>query len=84
MIKVRFTVDVSDYRPVVWPIKYPYWCTGYDADIIPILVAYVDSQEQLLEYWPEAENINVMQEAEVLVIEYSDRFPKPSWYEQGE
>lgn len=32
MLRARFYVSKKkchgDYRPVKWPIKYPYWCTG--------------------------------------------------------
>lgn len=32
MIRARFYIKKSDcgndYRPVKWPIKYPYWCSG--------------------------------------------------------
>lgn len=26
--RVRFEVPVDDYRPVSWPIPYPYWCSS--------------------------------------------------------
>jgi hypothetical protein len=32
MIRARFYIKKSDcdndYRPVKWPIKYPYWCSA--------------------------------------------------------
>ncbi len=32
MIRARFFVEKKkcdgDYRPLIWPIQYPYWCTG--------------------------------------------------------
>lgn len=32
MIRAKFYIKFkdcgNDYRPVKWPIKYPYWCTG--------------------------------------------------------
>ena len=76
MLRVRFEVDEEDYRPVKWPIKHPYWCSGY-SDTHNILVAYVDDLDQLLELWPDAENVDIMEED----TEYSftDRFPKPDW-----
>lgn len=50
MLRIRFTVDINevegDYRPIKWPIKYPYWCSGEnDKDFI--LIAYVDSLDEL-------------------------------------
>lgn len=80
MIKVRFhTSSVEDYRPIKWPIKHPYWCTGFAGDMsYAILVAYVDSKEQLLELWPEAYNLDVFEE-NVTEYKFSGRFPKPEW-----
>ena len=71
MIRARFYIkkkDCSnDYRPVKWPIKYPYWCTGESNDCF-ILVAYADSVEQITELWPEA---CFIEPAEVDKIEFT-------------
>lgn len=52
MIRARFYLRFkdcgNDYRPVQWPIKYPYWCTGESSDAF-ILVAYADNVEQIME-----------------------------------
>ena len=45
------------------------------------MIAYVKSVEQLKEFWPEAADIDVDERVE---ITYTDRFPKPSWYESDE
>jgi hypothetical protein len=82
MICVRFFVRDEDYRPVKWPIKYPYWCTGYGEDRegeYATLVAYADNVEQLMELWPDAEAIDVFKE-DVDKCVFSSRFPKPDWY----
>lgn len=79
MLRIRFKQPTDDYRPVKWPIDYPYWCTGYDSYDIPILVAYVESIEQLYELWPEAQDI---EQKEVQKIEETSRFPFPDWYIQ--
>ena len=80
MIWTRFYVNIKkvngDYRPVVWPIKYPYWCSGESSTDF-IIVAYVDSLDELYKQWPEAHNID---SEEVKKIEFSSRFPKPDWY----
>lgn len=80
MIRARFYVDKEkcegDYRPLKWPIKYPYWCSGESEDSF-VLVAYVDSIEELKELWPEASDIEYSEEDEV---SFSSRFPKPDWY----
>ena len=75
MIRARFKTDVSDYRPVNWPIKHPYWCTGYTDDH-SIVVAYADDEEELLLNWPDAEDIDAQEVAE---YQFSSRFPKPDW-----
>lgn len=47
MIKARFYIKKSDcgndYRPVKWPIKYPYWCSGESDDSF-ILVVYAEDE----------------------------------------
>lgn len=84
MIRARFYVNKEkcegDFRPVKWPIKYPYWCTGEGYDYF-VLVAYADSIDELTELWPEASNID---SADVGEISFSDRFPKPEWYKGSE
>ena len=80
MIWCRFYLDKEkvdeDYRPLVWPIKYPYWCTGEVGEYFT-LVAYIDSFKDLYKQWPEAENID----SEIVnEITFTDRFPRPSWY----
>lgn len=83
MIRSRFFVSKKecegDYRPVKWPIQYPYWCTGENANYF-ILVAYVDNINKLMDLWPEATNID---SEEVDKIVFSGRFPKPDWYKEN-
>lgn len=80
MIRARFYTSAEDYRPVVWPIKHPYWCTGYSGDgEKATIVAYADSVEQLLEWWPDAARVNVLDEG-LDTYEFSERFPRPDWF----
>ena len=55
MIRARFYIKKSDcgndYRPVKWPIKYPYWCSGESDDSF-ILVAYAEDEDSIKELWP--------------------------------
>lgn len=48
MIRARFFVNKEecegDYRPLEWPIQYPYWCTG-ENDSYFVLVAYINSMK---------------------------------------
>ena len=76
-LRCRFQANEEDYRPVTFPPPGPYWCSGYGNDHA-VIVAYVRSEEQITEYWPEATDIDVMSEGPV---SFSDRFPKPDWYE---
>lgn len=78
--RARFTVPEDDYRPVTWPIDHPYWCSGYSAEG-SILIAYVESKEQLLKLWPDALNIDMGGDPEGS-YSFSDRFAKPEWYQE--
>ena len=84
MIRARFYVKKkdcdNDYRPVKWPIKYPYWCTGESPDCF-IIVTYADNVEHIMELWPEA---CFIESKEVDAIEFTSRFPKPKWYNKKE
>lgn len=76
MIRARFRAHPDDPRPVKFPPPYPWWHTG-SGDDYSIVVAYADSEDQILEYWPEATDIDAEERDE---ITYTDRFPKPDWY----
>ena len=76
MLRIRFHANPDDYRPVKWPVKYPFWCSGYGENF-SVVIAYVDSVDELMELWPEASNLDIEERAE---ITFTDRFPKPSWY----
>jgi hypothetical protein len=81
MIRCRFKIDMAecgnDYRPVVWPIKHPYWCSGQGHDYF-ILVAYADDEDEILTNWPEAWELD---SEEVLEYTFTSRFPKPDWFD---
>lgn len=78
MIRARFKVLDEDYRPIKWPIKHPYWCTGYGGDGRAILVAYADDEEEILANWPDAHDIDISEATEYT---FTSRFPKPDWFE---
>ena len=75
MIRVRFHANETDYRPVKWPVKHPFWCTGY-GDGYSIVVAYADNVEEILENWPEATELDIEECSEYT---FTSRFPKPVW-----
>lgn len=76
MIRARFYIKKSDcgndYRPVKWPIKYPYWCSGESDDSF-ILVAYAEDEDSIKELWPEAYDINVLEKD--TEVKFTLRFP---------
>ncbi len=80
MIRARFKANESDYRPVVWPVKHPYWCSGY-SESNSIVIAYADNKSEILTNWPEAEEIDI---EEVQEYCFTDRFPKPDWFSSQE
>jgi hypothetical protein len=86
MIRARFYCNAQDYRPVEWPVKHPYWCTGYSFDTNTdlqkaVIVAYADNIEEIQRLWPDAERIDA-DEAESYV--FTDRFKKPHWLTEQE
>jgi hypothetical protein len=78
VLRVRFKTKHKDYRPAIWPIQHPYWCSGH-GEGYHILLAYVDSIEQLREQWPEAYDLD---SEEVTEYQFSSRFPKPDWFKK--
>lgn len=85
MIRARFYIKKSDcdndYRPVKWPIKYPYWCSAETYNSF-VLVAYAEDEDSIKELWPEAYDIDVSEKD--TEIKFTSRFPKPKWYELQE
>jgi hypothetical protein len=75
MIRARFHANADDFRSINWPVKHPYWCSGY-GDNYSVVVAYADNEEEILKNWPEATEI---ESTEVDSYVFSDRFPKPDW-----
>lgn len=80
MIRARFKANANDYRSINWPVKYPYWCSGYAGDMsYSIVVAYAEDEDEICKNWPEAFDI----ECEVVDrCEFSSRFQKPDWYSE--
>lgn len=79
MIRARFHANADDYRPVKFPPPHPYWCSGYAGDeSYSIIVAYADDEAQILEYWPEATEIDA---EPVDGYVFTDRFAKPKWFQ---
>lgn len=78
MLRVRFKANGRDYRPVNWPVKHPYWCTGKAVDNAhSIVVSYADDEQYIYANWPEASDLDVQECAEYT---FTDRFPRPAWW----
>lgn len=77
MYRIRFKTNSADPRPINWPIKHPYWISGYDSDDNTIIISYADSKAYILDNWPEAFDLDV---EKVDSYSFSSRFPKPKWF----
>ena len=78
MLRVRFKSDAEDFRPVNWPLKHPWWCSG-TGDGYAIIISYADDEQYILDNWPEAEDLDC---EEVDKYMFNDRFPKPDWFKE--
>jgi len=76
MLRVRFKANLEDCRPMSWPLKHPYWCTG-ETDEHSVMVAYVDDITELMRSWPEAVDIEY---EKVMGYSFTPRFPRPEWF----
>lgn len=77
--RYRFTTRfVDDYRPLIFNPKYPFWCSGY-GDETATIIAWLPADEDLLKYWDDADDIDYTEHSE---IKFSDRFPRPSYFEE--
>lgn len=64
-----------------WPVKHPYWCSGYAGDMsYAIVISYADDTDYIFKNWPEAEDLDV---EEVKGYVFTDRFPRPDWFKEG-
>ena len=80
--RYRFkTKSVDDYRPIIFNPKYPWWCSGYAGDeSYATIVCYLPRKENLKKYWDDAFDIDFTEEEKV---EFSDRFPKPEYFDSN-
>lgn len=77
-IRSRFKANLDDSRPVKWPPPGPWWETGFN-DEHAVVVAYTKTKKQVLEFWPEARDID---SEKVAKIEFTSRFRKPKWWNE--
>ena len=77
MIRVRFKANYDDPRPIKWPVKHPYWITGYSIDeTYSTIVSYADDEQYIYDNWPEAKDLDI---EIVEAYTFTSRFPKPDW-----
>ncbi len=76
MLRIRFKTNSEDYRPINWPLKHPYWCSGY-GEGYATLISYADDESYIMDNWPEAYDLDPSEETEYL---FTSRFPKPKWF----
>lgn len=82
MIRARFHANANDPRPINWPLKHPYWVTGYGewaGEGYATIVAYADDEAEILANWPEAADSDI-ESIPVDGYTFTDRFPKPDWF----
>ena len=77
MLRIRFHANHDDPRPIRWPVKHPYWITGY-GNRYSTIVSYADDIQYVLDNWPEATTLTVQN---VDDYEFTSRFPKPEWWQ---
>lgn len=80
-IRCRFCCASGDPSPIKWPPPGPYWCTGYNSFEHPIVVAYIKKENQLLQYWPDATDIDIQINED---ITFTDRFTEPDWWKKSQ
>lgn len=76
---VSFALDAGNTLPAKWPPPGPYWETGRN-ERNTVVRAYIRMIEQLREYWPDASYVALR---EAGTITYSEKYPKPDWFEEG-
>lgn len=77
VLRVRFKANLEDSRPIKWPVKHPWWETGYD-DENAIVISYADDEQYIYDNWPEAKDLDIELRD---TYTFTDRFPKPDWFE---
>lgn len=79
----RFLGDpnyIHDPRPICWPVFHPFWTVSQKAEG-NVMMAYVDSLDQVKMFWPEAENITIHEEG-VMQYAFNKDFPELPWLEE--
>jgi len=76
LLRVRFHANEDDPRPVNWPVKHPYWVSGY-GEGFAVVISYADNADYIYANWPEADGLEI---ESVNGYVFTDRFPRPDWF----
>lgn len=71
---------IHDSRPICWPLFHPYFVVRQSADA-NMLMAYVESVDDIKTFWPEATEITVFEKG-VTKYMFNADFQKPSWLDE--
>lgn len=81
--RYRFKTRFRDCRPLIFNEKFPWWISGSGVDYkgeFTVIVAYLHFNEDLHEYWNDAEDIDFTEEKEIV---FTARFPEPSYFKKS-
>lgn len=81
--RVRFKANFDDSRPIIFPPLGPTWESGLSGDeSYAIRIAYFpkDQLHRLKEFWPEADDIDILEDE--CEIEFTGRFQCPDWWDE--
>lgn len=74
---------IPDTRPLKYPTPYPSWCSGtsFEYDVYVAWTPEENHEAYIREYWPEAKDLDVMQEG--IEISFTSRFARvPGVYDE--
>ena len=78
--RIRFKCNPDDYRPIKWPVKHPYWCSGF-SETHSIVISYAGDEAYIYEHWPEASDLEIQERNSYT---FTDRFEEPEWLLAGQ
>lgn len=71
---------IHDSRPIAWPVYHPYWVVRMSDDA-NLMMAYVEDEEQVTQFWPEATEITVFDE-NLSRYSFNANFQEPGWLKE--
>jgi hypothetical protein len=79
MIRAKFKTSPEDFHPVTFNHPHPFWRVGFMHDGSSVIIAYADDREQILDFWPDADEIDAEQAQSYC---FNKRFPRPTWFKK--